>query len=198
MVFEYITLLVISSISLLLNSFATSTFLPMALTLVIYFIGQSTMLVKDYLQTAPEAKAISPIVAFLAKGSYYIFPNLAAFDIRSSFVYSLPVSRPYLMIVALYALFYLSVVTLVAVYFFGRRDLAWSDWPYSRWPRCSAFIVSPRWTECIVLIAFRSNPCFCHPENWPGYLKVRSGRQIPWAVSLSVHYPNSWILWPER
>jgi ABC-type transport system involved in multi-copper enzyme maturation permease subunit len=122
--FQYVMLLVVSAISVLFNSFATSTFLPMALTLAAYCIGQNTALVKDYLEKAPEAQEISPVVAFVAKGSYYLFPNLSAFDLKSAFVYSLPVQLHYLMTVFLYGLFYLGVVLFVATYFFGKRDLA--------------------------------------------------------------------------
>ena len=122
-IFEYIMLLVISAVSVLFNSFATSTFLPMALSLAVYCIGQSTALVKDYLTKAPEAKEISPLVSFLAKGSYYFFPNLSAFDIKNAFVYSLPVNLPYLMMVLLYGMFYTGVVMFMATFFFGRRDL---------------------------------------------------------------------------
>ena len=122
-IFEYTMLLVISSVSVLFNSFATSTFLPMALTLAIYGIGQSTALVKDYLAIALNAREISPVIAFVAKASYYIFPNLSAFDIRNAFVYTLPVHLPYLMTVFLYGLFYMGVILFLATYVFGRRDL---------------------------------------------------------------------------
>ena len=123
MLFAYIMLLVISAVSVLFNSFATSTFLPMALTLAVYCIGQSTALVKDYLDKAPEAKEITPVIAILAKASYYLFPNLSAMDIKNVFVYSLPVNFHYLLTVLLYGLFYLSVVMFVAAFSFGRRDL---------------------------------------------------------------------------
>jgi ABC-type transport system involved in multi-copper enzyme maturation permease subunit len=122
-ILEYVMLLVISAVSVLFNSFATSTFLPMALTLAVYGIGQSTVLVKDYLEKAPEAKAISPVIAYVAKASYYLFPNLSAFDIKNAFAYSLPVQLPYLMLVLLYGFFYLGVCMFMATYFFGRRDL---------------------------------------------------------------------------
>ena len=123
MLFEYVMLLVISGISVLFNSFATSTFLPMALTLTVYCIGQSTALVKDYLDKAPEAKEISSLVAFMARGSYYLFPNLSAFDIKNGFVYSLSLNLRYLTMVLVYGLFYLVVVMFMATYFFEKRDL---------------------------------------------------------------------------
>lgn len=122
-ILEYVMLLVVSAVSVLFNTFATSTFLPMALTLAVYCIGQNTALVKDYLEKVPEAKAISPVIAYIAKASYYIFPNLSGFDIRNGFVYSLPVNLPYLVMVVLYGFFYLGVVLFMATYFFGRRDL---------------------------------------------------------------------------
>ncbi len=95
----------------------------MALTLAVYCIGQSTALVKDYLDKAPEVKEITPVIATLAKASYYLFPNLSAMDIRNVFVYSLPVNLPYLLTVLLYSLFYLSVIMFMATFFFNRRDL---------------------------------------------------------------------------
>jgi Cu-processing system permease protein len=124
MVFEYIMLLVISGVSILLNSFATSTFLPMALTIAVYCIGQSTALVKDYLDKAPQIEQPSQVVAFLARASYYLFPNLSAFDLKEVFVYSLPVGFQYRMMVLLYGLFYLTVVMGMATFFFERRDLS--------------------------------------------------------------------------
>ncbi len=123
-IFEFMMLLVISSVSVLLNSFATSTFLPMTLTLAIYCIGQSTALVKDFLDKAPGEKMLSPIIPLLAKVSYYIFPNLSAFDIRNAFVYSLPVHLPYLITVLSYGVFYMGVVICTATFIFARRDLA--------------------------------------------------------------------------
>ncbi|MEJ2366517.1 MAG: hypothetical protein P8017_17955, partial [Deltaproteobacteria bacterium] len=124
MVFEYVMLLVISGVSILLNSFATSTFLPMALTIAVYCIGQSTAVVKDYLDKAPQAERPSQMVAILAKAGYYLFPNLSAFDLKAVFVYSLPVDVQYRLMVLLYGLFYLTVVMGMATYFFERRDLS--------------------------------------------------------------------------
>jgi ABC-type transport system involved in multi-copper enzyme maturation permease subunit len=92
----------------LLNSFATSTFLPMALTLAVYGIGQNTALVKDYLAKGTNAEEISPVITVVAKASYYIFPNLSAFDIRNAFVYGM---------------FYIGVVISMATFVFSRRDL---------------------------------------------------------------------------
>jgi len=122
-VFEYVMLLVISAVSVLLNSFATSTFLPMALSLAVYGIGQNTALVKDYLAKGTNAEEISPVITLVAKASYYIFPNLSAFDIRNAFVYALPVHLPYLMMVLLYGMFYIGVVIFMATFVFSRRDL---------------------------------------------------------------------------
>ena len=124
MVFEYAMLLVISGVSILLNSFATSTFLPMALTIAVYCIGQSTAVVKDYLDKVPQAERPSQVVTILAKASYYLFPNLSAFDLKAVFVYSLPVDLEYRLMVLLYGLFYLTVVMGMATYFFERRDLS--------------------------------------------------------------------------
>lgn len=124
MVFEYVMLLVVSGVSILLNSFATSTFLPMALTIAIYCIGQSTAVVKDYLDKVPQAEQPSQVIGFLAKASYYLFPNLSAFDLKEVFVYSLPVDLQYRLMVLLYGLFYLTVVMGMATYFFERRDLS--------------------------------------------------------------------------
>ena len=124
MAFEYVMLLVISGVSILLNSFATSTFLPMALTIAVYCIGQSTAVVKDYLDKAPQAEQPSQVIAIVAKAGYYLFPNLSAFDLKEVFVYSLPVDLEYRLMVLLYGFFYLTVVLGMATYFFERRDLS--------------------------------------------------------------------------
>jgi uncharacterized membrane protein YfbV (UPF0208 family) len=56
--------------------------------------------------------------------SSWIFPNLAAFDLKTTAAYGLPVNAAYLAWIALYGLSYIGICLILTVLVFQRRELA--------------------------------------------------------------------------
>ena len=123
LLFDLERLLVLSSVLILFSSVATSSFLPMILTLAVYFVGTTTEKVKYYLETFKEAETISPLVKAIVKAAYYVFPNLSFFDLKLQAIYSLPVDFSAAFAAFFYGLGYIVIMLTLASFIFRRRDL---------------------------------------------------------------------------
>jgi hypothetical protein len=106
----------------LFSSFASSSFLALGLTLVVYLIGQSIEELKQFLETGAEGIAISPIFLKVVKVAYYIFPNLAAFDFKTQAAHGLAISSSAMTWSLLYGIFYIGVMITAAAWIFRRRE----------------------------------------------------------------------------
>ena len=62
------------------------------------------------------------MAVWLARGLYYVLPNLAPFDIKTQVVHGQPVSAGYLLLTTGYAVIYIAFVLIAAVIVFRRRD----------------------------------------------------------------------------
>ncbi|MBI3815732.1 MAG: hypothetical protein HY279_14850, partial [Nitrospinae bacterium] len=114
-------LIIIVSAVFLFSSFATSTFLPLVLSFIFYFIGESTEEVKTFIEGIGKEKT-SPVVKAVAQFAYYIFPNLSAFDLKSHAIYGLPLDYSNLIFVFSYGVFYAGIVLTISVIIFSRRE----------------------------------------------------------------------------
>jgi ABC-type transport system involved in multi-copper enzyme maturation permease subunit len=114
-------LIIITSSVFLFTSFATSTFLPLILSFIFYFIGESTEEVKVFIEGIGKEK-ISPLIKAVAQFAYYIFPNLSAFDLKPHAIYGLPLDYMALFFVFLYGIFYTGVILTLSVIIFSRRE----------------------------------------------------------------------------
>lgn len=114
-------LLIITSAVFLFSSFATSTFLPLALSFIFYFIGESTEEVKIFIEGIGKEK-ISPIVKIIAQFAYYIFPNLSAFDLKPHAIYGLPLDYSNLIYIFFYGIFYTGIILTLSIIIFGKRE----------------------------------------------------------------------------
>ena len=121
--FELEKLLVLASVLMLFSAIATSSFLPMILTLAVYVVGTTTEKVKLYMETFKEAETLSPLVKMVVKYAYYIFPNLSHFDLKIQTVYSLPVAFSSAVAVFFYGIGYITIVICAASVIFKKRDL---------------------------------------------------------------------------
>ena len=61
-------------------------------------------------------------IAWIAKGLYYLLPNLAPFDVKAEVVHGFPVSMRHVGLTLLYAIVYAGAVLTAAVAIFRRRD----------------------------------------------------------------------------
>ena len=115
-------LVLLASVIFFFSSFASSTFLALGLTLVIYLIGQSVEELKHFLETGAEGVAISPVFLKIVTGAYYIFPNLAAFNFKTQAAHGLSVSLSDVVWPFLYGVFYSGVMIASAAWIFRRRE----------------------------------------------------------------------------
>lgn len=60
--------------------------------------------------------------AWLARGLYYVLPNLAPFNVKAEVVYGVPVAASHVGLTLLYAVVYISALLTAATAIFRRRD----------------------------------------------------------------------------
>jgi ABC-type transport system involved in multi-copper enzyme maturation permease subunit len=60
--------------------------------------------------------------AAVARGLYWVLPNLAQFDVRSQVVHAQPVQLGYMLWTMAYAGLYIGVLLLASMVIFSRRD----------------------------------------------------------------------------
>jgi ABC-type transport system involved in multi-copper enzyme maturation permease subunit len=115
-------LVLVASVIFLFSSFASSSFLALGLTLIVYLIGQSIEELKQFLETGAEGITISPIFLKVVKVAYYIFPNLAAFDFKTQAAHGLAIPPSAMTWSLLYGIFYIGVMITAAAWIFRRRE----------------------------------------------------------------------------
>ena len=117
----YLKLIIITSAVFLFSSFATSTFLPLVLSFIFYFIGESIEEVKTFIEGVGKER-VNPVVKAVAQFAYYIFPNLSAYDLKPHAIYGLPLDYGNLLFVFLYGIFYTAIILTLSVMIFRRRE----------------------------------------------------------------------------
>jgi ABC-type transport system involved in multi-copper enzyme maturation permease subunit len=120
--FQYWVFLIVGAITLLFSTIATSNFLPLALTVGIYFGGYSTEAVRYFLQTGAGQERLGPVMRAFGQAVYWVLPNFSAFDLKAQIVYSLAMNAKGLLLTQLYGLAYLGVLLLLATMAFSRRE----------------------------------------------------------------------------
>jgi hypothetical protein len=109
-------LLIVTAIALLFSTFSTPL-LSAAFTFGLFIAGQFSVDLRNFDQVVD-----SPAAATLARGLYWVLPNLAQFDVKSQVVHGQPVPAGYLALAALYAVLYIAMLVGVATFVFSRRD----------------------------------------------------------------------------
>ena len=121
--FQYISLNLITGFTLLFAVLTSSAFMAMILSLATYFIGQNIeLLVKLLASTTFKEPSVAVYMA--AEAISWVFPNLAAFDLKSAAAYGLPLDSAYMIWTLLYGLVYTSLLLVVTSLIFNRRELA--------------------------------------------------------------------------
>jgi len=120
--FQYWILLLVGAVVIVLSAFATSTFLPLALSVGVYFAAFSTEAVKYYTESPLGRTQTAPVIRWLAKGAYWLLPNFSAFDLKAQAIYSLPLDHRALWLTQLYGIGYLAVLLVAATMIFSRRE----------------------------------------------------------------------------
>lgn len=120
----FLGILVLNSAVILWCSFTTSSFLATLLTLSTYVIGQSVEDIMRFLSVPVAGVAVSPVIKQIVTVVMYVFPNLAAFDLKQQASYGLHISGSQLLFLGAYATSYSAVMLLLAILVFSKRDLS--------------------------------------------------------------------------
>ena len=111
-----VELMLITAIALFFSTFSTPM-LSAAFTFGLFIVGHFSTDLRNFDQVVD-----SPAAAWLARGLYWVLPNLAQFDIKSQVVHGDHVPAGYLLVTGGYAALYIAMLLSVAMYIFSRRD----------------------------------------------------------------------------
>ena len=112
----FVELMLITAIALFFSTFSTPI-LSAAFTFGLFIAGHFSADLRNFDQVVDSAAAVR-----LARGLYWILPNLAQFDVKSQVVHGEPVPAGYLLVTTGYAALYIAMLLSIAIYVFSRRD----------------------------------------------------------------------------
>ena len=112
----FLQLALVTAIALLFSTFS-SPMLAAALTFGLYIVGHFNADLRNF-ETVVDSKA----VAWVARGLYYLLPNLASLDVKDHVVHAVPVSTGFLLLNTAYTFIYIAVLVAAATFIFVRRD----------------------------------------------------------------------------
>ena len=104
-------------VAVVMFSTFSSPLLSAMLTLGLWVSGHFNGDLRQFEQVVDQ-----PAVAWIARGLYYVLPNLAPFNVKAEVVYGMPVSASHVGFTLLYALTYIAALLVAAVAIFRRRD----------------------------------------------------------------------------
>ncbi len=112
----FVELMLVTAVALFFSTFS-SPMLSAAFTFGLYIVGHFSTDLRNFQQVVD-----SPSAARLARGLYWVLPNLAQFDIKAEVVHGVHVPAGYLAITAAYGVIYIAVLLAIAALVFSRRD----------------------------------------------------------------------------
>jgi ABC-type transport system involved in multi-copper enzyme maturation permease subunit len=117
---KYVMLL---SIALLFSTMSTSFFLPFFASISVYFAGNASQEVFDYVG-GEYGNTIPFLSRMIIKCVYYVIPNFAVFNMKVQAVYALPLTPAPIFYAILYFICYTGIMLCLSVWSFNRRELA--------------------------------------------------------------------------
>jgi ABC-type transport system involved in multi-copper enzyme maturation permease subunit len=112
----FFELMLITAIALFFSTFSTPV-LSAAFTFGLFIVGHFSTDLRNFDQVVE-----SPAAVKLARGLYWVLPNLAQFDVKAQVVHGQPVPGGYIAIVAAYAALYITMLLALGMFLFSRRD----------------------------------------------------------------------------
>jgi ABC-type transport system involved in multi-copper enzyme maturation permease subunit len=109
-------LAVITAVAIFFSTF-TSPILAAGFTIALVIAGHFGADLKNFEKVVESAP-----VAWMARGLYYLLPNLSAFDVKAQVVHGQPVTGLYVAMTTGYGLLYVGMLQLLSVLLFSRRD----------------------------------------------------------------------------
>ncbi len=101
----------------------TSSFLATLLTIAVYLIGHTLEDLVKFIEVQGEAVNVSASTKLFLSFIMFIFPNLSAFDVKQLASYGLSIPAVETGMLMLYSFSYCTVLLILSMFFFGKRDL---------------------------------------------------------------------------
>jgi ABC-type transport system involved in multi-copper enzyme maturation permease subunit len=111
-----VELMIITAIALFFSTFSTPM-MSAAFTFSLFIVGHFSADLRNF-----ELVVDSRAAARLARGLYWVLPNLAQFDVKARVVHAQPVPFGYMLLTSVYAALYIAVLLVAAMAIFSRRD----------------------------------------------------------------------------
>jgi ABC-type transport system involved in multi-copper enzyme maturation permease subunit len=111
-----VELLLVTAIALFFSTFSTPM-LSAALTVGLFIVGHFSTDLRNFDQVLD-----SPAAVAVARGMYWVLPNLGQFDVKAQVVHGQAVPIGYMALTMTYAALYTAMLLSIAVYVFSRRD----------------------------------------------------------------------------
>jgi len=109
-------LMIVTATAVFFSTFSTPI-LSAALTFGVYVAGYFSTDLRNF-----ELVVDSRVVQSVARGLYYVLPNLSAFDVTAQVVHGLPVGWRYMAVTTAYGLTYIAILLVISATIFSRRD----------------------------------------------------------------------------
>jgi ABC-type transport system involved in multi-copper enzyme maturation permease subunit len=111
-----VELMIVIAIALFFSTFSTPM-LSAAFTIGLFVVGHFSDDLRNFQQIVD-----SPAAAALARGLYWVLPNLAQFDVKAQVVHAQPVPLSYMLLAIAYGAVYVAIFLVAAMTVFARRD----------------------------------------------------------------------------
>jgi ABC-type transport system involved in multi-copper enzyme maturation permease subunit len=112
----FVELMLVTAVALFFSTFSTPL-LSAALTFGVYVAGHFSSDLRDVQKVVD-----SPAAARLARGVYWVLPNLAQFDVKADVVHGIRVPAGSIALAIAYAALYIAMLLAISVLVFSRRD----------------------------------------------------------------------------
>jgi ABC-type transport system involved in multi-copper enzyme maturation permease subunit len=109
-------LMLVTAVALFFSTFA-EPLTAILLTLGLWIAGHFNADLRHF-----EEVVDSPAAAWIARGVYYVLPNLAPFNVKAEAVHGMPVSARHIGLTLAYAAVYVAILLVGAIAIFRRRD----------------------------------------------------------------------------
>jgi ABC-type transport system involved in multi-copper enzyme maturation permease subunit len=111
-----VELMLVTAIALFFSTFSTPM-LSAAFTFAVFIVGHFSSDLRNFQDVVD-----SPVAARLARGLYWVLPNLAQFDVKTAVVHGQPVPLGYLAVTIAYGACYIAMLLVISMFVFSRRD----------------------------------------------------------------------------
>ncbi len=120
---SYLGMIMLNSMVILWCSITTSSFLATLLILATYVVGQTVEDVVRFLSVKTPGVEIDPVLQKAVWVIQYLFPNLAAFDLKLEAAHGLIIPSGKILLLTAYSGVYSVAILCLSILLFQRRDL---------------------------------------------------------------------------